>query len=115
MIDVYEAIIDALWETAVENLFPNTKEQYEELTKVVNAEWQFPFAIDGSHLPIECPIGGVEAMKSYYNFKSFYSIVSMALVDAQCRFIWASVGAPGNTHDSTNLQREHNSWKNANV
>ena len=28
----------------------------------------------------------------------------MALVDAEYRFIWASVGAPGNTHDSTLLQ-----------
>ena len=34
VIEVCEAIIDALWETAVENLFPNTNEQYEELTKV---------------------------------------------------------------------------------
>ena len=28
----------------------------------------------------------------------------MALVDAEYRFIWASVGAPGNTHNSTLLQ-----------
>ena len=28
----------------------------------------------------------------------------MALVDAEYRFIWASVGAPGNTNDSTLLQ-----------
>ena len=73
----------------------------------MNAEWQFPFAfsaIDDSHLPIKCPAGGPEAMKSYFNFKGFYSIVLMALVDAQYKFIWASVGAPGNTHDSTNFQ-----------
>ena len=28
----------------------------------------------------------------------------MTLVDAEYRFIWVSVGAPGNTHDSTLLQ-----------
>ena len=28
----------------------------------------------------------------------------MALVDPEYRFIWASVGAPGITHDSTQLQ-----------
>ena len=25
-------------------------------------------------------------------------------LDARYRFIWASIGAPGNTHDSTNFQ-----------
>ena len=28
----------------------------------------------------------------------------MALVDAEYRFIWASVGTPGNIHDSTLMQ-----------
>ena len=37
-------------------------------------------------------------MKQYYNFKNFYSVVLLALVDAHYRFIWASIGAPGNTH-----------------
>ena len=70
-------------------------------------EWQFPYAfaaVDGSHLPIKCPNGGAQAMKQYFNFKGFYSIVLMVLVDAEHRLIWASLGAPGNTHDSTLLQ-----------
>ena len=57
--------------------------------------------MDGSHLPIKCPNGGAKAMKQCFNFKGFYSIVLMALVDAEYRFIWTSVGAPGNTHGST--------------
>ena len=103
LIEVCEVIIDALRETAVQN----TNEQYEELTNIMYAEWQFPFAfcsIDRSHLPIKYPIGGGEAKKSHYNFKRVYSIVLMALVDTQYRFIWARVGTPGNTHDSTNFQ-----------
>ena len=43
-------------------------------------------------------------MKQYYNFKNLYSVVLLALVDAKYRFIWASLGAPGNTHDSTYFQ-----------
>ena len=43
-------------------------------------------------------------MKQYYNFKIFYSVVLIAIVDANYRFIWASIGAPGNTHDSTYFQ-----------
>ena len=50
------------------------------------------------------PNSGEEAMKQYYNFKNFYSVVLLALVDAKYRFIWASLGAPGNTHDSTYFQ-----------
>ena len=73
----------------------------------MDIEWQFPFAfsaIDGSHLPIKCPDGGMESKKQYFNFKGFYSIILLAIVDTKYRFIWASVGAPGNTHDSTYFQ-----------
>ena len=59
---------------------------------------------DGSHLTTECPNGGAQAIKQYYNFEGFSSTVLMALVNAEYRFIWASVGARGNKHDSTLLQ-----------
>ena len=55
-------------------------------------------ALERSHCPISCPAAGAEPMKQYYNFKNFYSVVLLALVDAHYRFIWASIGAPGNTH-----------------
>ena len=70
--------------------------------------WQFPScwgAIDGCHIPIQCPPGGLKACKEYrHNFKNFYSIFMMAVVDAQDRFIWARVGFPGNSHDSVIFQ-----------
>ena len=43
-------------------------------------------------------------MKQYYNFKNLYSVVLLALVDVHYRFIWASIGAPGNTHKSIYFQ-----------
>ena len=101
------AIIDTLWERAVTKYFPTTEDDFKEKMMKFGEEWQFPYAfsaVDGSHLPIKCPNGGAQAMKQYFNFKGFYSIVLMALVDAEYRFIWASVGAPGNTHDSTLFQ-----------
>ena len=74
----------------------------------MDSEWQFPFtfaAINGSHFPMKCPPGGVtKTTKQYHNFQNFYSITLLALVDPKCRFIWASVGASGNTHDSTLFQ-----------
>ena len=33
-------------------------------------------------------------MKQYYNFKNFYSVVLLALVDASYRFTWVSLVAP---------------------
>ena len=70
----------------------------------MECQWQFKYAftaIDGSHCPIKCPACGVESMKQYCNFKNFYLVVLLALVDVNYRFIWASIGVPGNTHDST--------------
>eukprot|EP00794_Sanderia_malayensis_P005742 gene5742-biopygen4655 len=69
--------------------------------------WQFPCswaAVDGCHIPIKCPPGGQSSRKEYHNFKNFYSVVLMALVDAKYRFIWGSCGFPGNSHDSIILQ-----------
>lgn len=58
-------------------------------------------SIEGSYLAIKYPIDGQEGMKWYYNFKKNCSTVILALVEAKYRFIWASLGAPGNTHNST--------------
>ena len=69
-------------------------------------EWQFPnsfAALNGCHVPIECPAGGPQTQKEHHNFKSFYPVVLMALVDVKYRFILASSGWTTNTHDSTIL------------
>lgn len=105
--ETFSAIINTLWDDTVTKYFPTSSDDFEESMAKFGEEWQFPYAfaaVDGSHLPIKCPNGGAQAMKQYFNFKGFYSIVLMALVDAEYRFIWASVGAPGNTHDSTLMQ-----------
>ena len=94
------AIINTLRDDTVKKYFPTSRDDFQESMAKFGEEWQFPYAfaaVDGSQ-------GGAQAMKQYFNFKGFYSIVLMALVDAEYRFIWASVGAPGNTHDSTLMQ-----------
>ena len=82
-------------------------EKFKECMTDFEQIWQFPYAfgaIDGCHLPIKCPTGGREANKEYHNFKEFFSVVLMSLVDAKGQFIWASCGIPGNTHDSLIFQ-----------
>ena len=54
---------------------------------------------------------GAQAMKQYHNIKKFYSVILLALVDVKYRFIWASLGAPGNSHDSA-LFESTTLWSN---
>ena len=105
--EVTRAIVENMWGDCVNKHLPKTPEEFK--TKIVDMEelWQFPYcwsAVDGCHIPIKCPPGGLESCKEYHNFKNFYSIVMMALVDSKCRFIWGTCGFPGNSHDAIIFQ-----------
>ena len=65
---------------------PTNQETF--INKMVDMDefWQFPCcwaAVDGCHIPIKCPPGGLESCKEFHNFKNFYSLVLIALVDAK--------------------------------
>ena len=105
--EVSQAIIDCLWKESVSKYMPKSPEDFKEKIIDMNVMWQFPScwaALDGSHIPIKCPTGGMIACKEYHNFKIFYSIVLMGMVDSHYRFIWARCGYPGNSHDAIILQ-----------
>ena len=102
-IDVSQAIVENLWKEAVSNKFPSTLEHFKECALGMEEMWQFPLAfsaLDGCHIPIKMPRGGANSAKEYHNFKNFYSIVLMGMVNAKMQFVWASVGCPGSNHDS---------------
>ena len=86
---------------------PETLEELKDYMTSFDGLWKFPCsfgAVDGCHIPLKCPKGGLESAKEYHNFKNFYSIVIMAIVDANKRFTWASSGYPGNSHDAIIFQ-----------
>ena len=105
--EVCEAIIECMWEECINKFMPKTSQEFAEKMLDTEELWQFPYslvAVDGCHIPIKCPPGGLESCKEYHNFKNFYSVVLMAMVDAKYRFVWGSCGFPGNSHDSIILQ-----------
>ena len=107
VMEVCNAIIENLWTDAVDSHFPKSVDDFCNKPQEMECEWQSKYvfaAIDRSRCSIKCPAGGAESMKQYYNFKKFYLVVLLTLVDAHYRFIWVSIEAPGNTHDSTYFQ-----------
>lgn len=80
--------------------FPTTKLEWEAIANNFAIKWQFPHclgALDGKHIVFQ----SLRKDGSYfYNYKGTNSIVLLALVDADCRFIYIDVGCNGRTHDA---------------
>jgi hypothetical protein len=79
---------------------PHNSEQWLKICQEFNEKWNFPHclgAIDGKHIVIQSPNkSGTE----YFNYKDTFSIVLMALVDANYNFIFVDVGCQGRISDS---------------
>jgi len=76
-----------------------TEEMWKTIASRYKEMWNFPNcigAIDGKHINIQCPIN---AGSTYYNYKGSHSIVLLALVDADYKFIAIDVGAYGRNSD----------------
>ena len=70
--------------------------------------WDFPNcigAIDGKHCMIQSPPPNSGSL--YYNYKGYFSLVLMALVDHQYKFTYIDVGEHGSNSDS-NVFRNSN-------
>ncbi|XP_035673121.1 protein ALP1-like [Branchiostoma floridae] len=77
-----------------------TPNQWRQIADRFYQKWNFPHtcgAIDGKHVACQGPWN---SGSMYYNYKGFYSISLMALVDADYRFIWADIGGLGSASDA---------------
>ena len=71
---------------------PSSNKEWEHIIEQTNERWHFPncfAAADGKHVKIICP---KHSGSEFYNFKGFYSIVLLAFVDYDYRFLIAEVG-----------------------
>ncbi|XP_064462305.1 uncharacterized protein LOC135372766 [Ornithodoros turicata] len=96
--DVCKAIYKALREDYV--MVPKTQEEWCGVANRFQELWQFPNccgALDGKHVVIRPP---PNSGALYHNYKGSFSIILMALVDADMRFIYVDVGRNGRMNDS---------------
>ncbi|MGH0146353.1 UNVERIFIED_CONTAM: hypothetical protein FKN15_007788 [Acipenser sinensis] len=78
---------------------PSTESAWQGIAKQFEELWQFPRcigALDSKHITIQPP---KNSGSHYYNYKGTNSIVLMALVDADLKFLYADVGTNGRVSD----------------
>ena len=75
-------------------------EDWKNVAEDFECIWNFPHvlgAIDGKHVAITCPPHGGSM---FYNYKKFHSIVFLAIVDANYKFLDVDIGRDGSASDA---------------
>lgn len=94
---VSKAIIEILGEELL--MPPTTQEGWLQVASQFSQRWNFHHtlgAIDGKHVALRKP---AKSGSLYYNYKGFFSIILMAVVDAEYKFLWVDVGTNGACSD----------------
>ena len=89
MPEVCQVIIESFMEGYMS--LSDFKEKWLSAAKEFEEKWQFPScvgAIDGKHVPLINPFN---TALTYFNYKSFFSIVLLALVDADYKLLYVNV------------------------
>ncbi|KAK5648159.1 hypothetical protein RI129_003051 [Pyrocoelia pectoralis] len=98
--EIVKQVCEAIWKRLGPIAMPPpTEETWKKSAARFRELWHFPnciSAIDGKHINIQCPIN---AGSTYFNYKRCNSIVLMALVDADYKFISVDVGSYGRNSD----------------
>ena len=79
---------------------PADAQGWKEISDLFEQRWNYPNcigAMDGKHVAIQKPPG---TGKEFFNYKKYCSIVLMAVVDADYKFIWVDIGANGAAADA---------------
>lgn len=78
---------------------PTAPQEWMKIAKAIENMWHFPHclgAIDGKHIVIQCP---QNTGSEYFNYKGTFSIVLLAVTDANYCFTYVDVGCQGRISD----------------
>ena len=95
---VCDAIVDAFAPEVM--ACPTDQAGWLEIAEEFYRRWNVPHAcgaLDGKHIALRKP---PKSGSLYYNYKQYFSIVLLALVDADYKFIWGDVGGIGHQSDA---------------
>ncbi|XP_069832267.1 uncharacterized protein [Dendropsophus ebraccatus] len=94
-----------LWQKLQPMVMPSpTEETWRQVAAGFQTVANFPHclgAVDGKHVRVQQP---PHSGSRYYNYKKIFSVILMAVADANCKFVAINVGAYGSTGDSRVLQ-----------
>jgi hypothetical protein len=79
---------------------PSSEQEWENVAQGFMHRWNLPHvigAVDGKHIRIRCP---KNSGSLFHNYKGYFSVVLMGVVDHDYKFIYAHVGAEGRASDS---------------
>lgn len=77
-----------------------TEEMFKTISRKFRSLWDFPNcigAIDGKHVRIKAP---KNSGSTFFNYKDFHSVVMLALVDADNKFVAVDIGSYGREGDA---------------
>lgn len=99
--NIIKEVCDVLWDILMPIYLPTpTEETWRKSATKFMQKWQLPNCIgcmDGKHVHIRNP---AKSGSLYYNYKSRFSIVLLAVCDADCKFVCVDIGQYGGISDS---------------
>lgn len=98
---IVKEVVDVLWDrlSPVYMKMPSTAAEWQLKAANFWCKWQFPHclgALDGKHVIIKAP---TKSGSLFFNYKNSFSVVLMALVDANLQFVCVDVGGYGRNSD----------------
>ena len=84
---------------------PTDPEDWRKIEERFRNRWNVPHAVgalNGKHIAIKKP---KKSGSEYFNFKGYFSLVLLALVDADYKFLWVNKGASGSSPDAQIFNR----------
>jgi hypothetical protein len=101
IIEIIREVCEVIWrnlETSLE--LPTTEKEWVIISENLKEMLTFPTALAQS-MGNTLVIRPADSSSLYYNYKHYYSIVLLAVCDANCTFTYIDMGAYGKSTDSS--------------